>query len=99
TGASAPLLSQSLTCEFLQPARGVAEGFDGGVHAVQKRQPQVVDGRFTAIVDMPARLDRTASPSSDQRRKIVVVVPVAVRVAGTIYDHGVIQQRAVTFLD
>ena len=91
--------NQTLAIQSRKASRAVAEVRHLGVHAVEYGNPEVVQRRFFAVFDVPARLDRAAAAAGEQNRQVVVIVGVAVGVAAAVDDHAVVQQRAVALLD
>src|SRR5262249_48961341 len=93
TGSSARLVSTQLR----QLARAVAALVGLDAHAVEHAQPQVVQRRVAAILEVPARLD-AAALAQQQDRQVVVVVAVAVAVAAAVDDQAAIEDVAAALL-
>ena len=55
-------------------AGAVAELRDVQFHAVEHREPQVIDRRILRIFQMAALFDRSATAAREQDRKVVVIV-------------------------
>ena len=64
-------------------------------HAVEQGQVQVHQRRVLREPQVATGLQRPAAVAGDEDRQVVVVVTIAVAVAGAVHDHAMIEQAAV----
>ena len=82
-----------------QRPRAVAQSVEVDLHAVEHRDPEVIQRGFLGVDDVAALLERAAGSASEDQREVVVVVGIAVGVAAAVGQHAVVQQRAVSLFD
>ena len=87
------------SAKTLQAARAVAVAFHFDIHAFHQAQPEVRHRRAVRELHVAARLEGTAAAAGKKAGATSVVMAGGVAVAVAKDDHGVVEQRLVTFFD